>query len=125
MGTPTPALLDEIKFVDASIGQMVDELKDQGRYESTLIIITAKHGQSPIDPNRFYPIPGPNKDHGTTPADLLADLLPFVQSPSNPNGIGPTQDDLSLLWLADSKKTADAGAILGANAPKAGIGQLF
>jgi hypothetical protein len=125
MGTPTPALLDEIKFVDASIGQMVDELKDQGRYESTLIIITAKHGQSPIDPNRFYPIPGPNKDHGTTPADLLADLLPFVQSPSNPNGIGPTQDDVSLLWLADSKKTADAVAILEANATKAGIGQIF
>ena len=33
-------------FVDAGIGQMVAELKKQGLLESTLIIITAKHGQS-------------------------------------------------------------------------------
>jgi predicted AlkP superfamily pyrophosphatase or phosphodiesterase len=57
-GTPSEKLLTEIEFVDRSIGKMVGELKAQGLYESTLIIITAKHGQSPIDPNRFFPIPG-------------------------------------------------------------------
>jgi hypothetical protein len=51
-GTPTEALLGEIKFVDASIGAFVNRLKDEGLYDSTLIIITAKHGQSPIDPSR-------------------------------------------------------------------------
>ena len=49
MGTPTPELLGEIEYVDASIGEMVNELKDRGEYQSTLIIVTAKHGQSPID----------------------------------------------------------------------------
>ena len=49
-GTPTEALLGEFKFVDASIGAFVNELKEKGLYDSTLIVITAKHGQSPIDP---------------------------------------------------------------------------
>ena len=52
-GTPSAALLDEFKFVDASIGAFVSELKKQGLYDSTLIVITAKHGQSPIDPSRY------------------------------------------------------------------------
>src|SRR5579871_2465337 len=51
--TPSEALLGDIKFVDASIARFVDELKDKGLYDSTLIVITAKHGQSPIDPNRY------------------------------------------------------------------------
>src|SRR6202035_4560653 len=50
-GTPPPALLTEIKFVDASIGRFVTELKRQGLYQTTAIIISAKHGQSPIDHN--------------------------------------------------------------------------
>jgi len=124
-GTPSPELMQEIEYVDASIGQMIDGLRDHGRSDSTLIIVTAKHGQSPIDPNRYFPIPGPNHDHGTTPADLIANLIPFVQSPLNPNGIGPTQDDVSLLWLSDSSKTADAVSILEKNAAQAGIGQIF
>jgi hypothetical protein len=125
IGTPTAELLQEIEFVDASIGEMVEELKDQGRLDSTLIIVTAKHGQSPIDPKRFFPIPGPNNDHGTTPADLVANLLPFSESPANPDGIGPTQDDVSLLWLADGSTTDAAVSILETNATKAGIGQIF
>ena len=46
-GTPSAALLREIEFVDAAIGQMVSALKSQGIYDSTLIVVTAKHGQSP------------------------------------------------------------------------------
>lgn len=124
-GTPTPALLGEIEFVDAAIGEMVTALKDTGRFESTLIIVTAKHGQSPINPKSFFPIPGKSGANGETPADLVANLLPASESPTNPNGIGPTQDDVSLLWLADSNTTAAAVATLESNAAKAGIGQIF
>lgn len=124
-GTPTASLLKEIQFVDASVGEMVAELKSRGLYDSTLIIITAKHGQSPIDPARFLPIPGHSGTNGTSPADLIANLLPYSESPNNPNGIGPTQDDVSLLWLADSGQTKAAVAILEENATKAGIGQIF
>ena len=124
-GTPTPSLLAEIQFVDDSIGEMVAELKDEGVYDSTLIIITAKHGQSPIDPARFFPIPGPTGNNGISPANLIANLLPLSESPTNPKGIGPTEDDVSLLWLADQSQTQNAVSILEQNAAKAGIGQIF
>ena len=126
-GTPTPELLGEIEYVDASIGQMIDELKDRGEYQSTLIIVTAKHGQSPIDPKRYFPVPGPNNNNGTSPATLLAgaNLIPFVQSPLNPTGIGPTEDDVSLLWLTDSSKTEEAVSILEAHPVHIGAGEIF
>ena len=96
-GTPSAALLNEFKFVDASIGAFVSELKQQGLYDSTLIVITAKHGQSPIDPSRYVG----QTINGTSPATLLsnAGFLPFSESTNNPTGIGPTEDDVSLLWL--------------------------
>lgn len=123
--TPTPELLKEIEYVDQSIGQMVTTLKDQGLYDSTLIIISAKHGQSPIDPNRYLPIPGPNNNNGESPATLIDALLPTSEKPSNSSGIGPTEDDISLLWLTDSSQTGQAVSTLEANSSKAGIGQIF
>ena len=126
LGTPTAGLLSEIQFVDASIGEMITELKNQGLYDSTLIVITAKHGQSPIDPKRFFPIPGPGSDNnGTSPANLIASLLPESESPANTNGIGPTEDDVSLLWLSDSSQTANAVGTIEDNATKAGLGQIY
>lgn len=119
-GTPGPSLLSEIQFVDDAIGSFVDELKDHGKYESTLIIITAKHGQSPIDPNLYFPIPGKTMN-GKAPSDLLASLLPANQV----NGVGPTEDDVSLLWLTDPTTLSSAVATLEANRSTAGIGQIF
>jgi len=52
IGTPTQELLGEIQFADESIGSMVAELQNRRLYQSTLIIISAKHGQSPIDSAR-------------------------------------------------------------------------
>jgi len=120
-GTPTPALLSEFQFIDDSIGEMVNEIKDRGLYESTLIIITAKHGQSPIDPKFYNPI----LKTGTSPATLLANLLPASESPNTPGGIGPTEDDVSLLWLANPANTLSAVSTLESNITEAGIGQIF
>ena len=124
-GTPTSLLQDEIGFVDASIGQMVASLRSRGLVDSTLIVVTAKHGQSPIDPARFFPIPGHGGTNGTSPANWIAGYLPFSESPANPTGIGPTEDDISLLWLAHSSDTLAAVGVLEANAASAGIGQIF
>jgi Type I phosphodiesterase / nucleotide pyrophosphatase len=120
-GTPTPALLSELQFVDDSIGEMLTRIKDRGLYESTLIIITAKHGQSPIDPKLYNPI----LNNGTSPATLLASLLPYSESPNNPTGIGPTEDDISLIWLANSANTLSAVSTLQSNIIQAGIGEIF
>jgi hypothetical protein len=123
-GTPSTLLLGQIEFVDTAIGEFVGELKGRGLYESTLIIITAKHGQSPIDPARYFPIPGPNGTNGQSPATIIAALLPASESPTG-GGIGPTEDDVSLLWLADPKQRGNAVSMLQANAVAAGIGEIF
>jgi len=122
--TPSPVLQGEIAFVDASIGRMVKALKHQGLYDSTLIVITAKHGQSPIDPARYVP----QANVGSTPATVLQNCLPFSESPANPTGIGPTEDDISQLWLNQSLPGCDtesAVETLQANASQIAIDEIF
>jgi hypothetical protein len=121
-GTPSEALLGDIKFVDASIARFVDELKDKGLYESTLIVITAKHGQSPIDPNRYVS----NLINGSSPATLLsnAGFIPDSESTIG-SGIGPTEDDVSLLWLKSSSDTNASVQILEDSAALIGLGQIY
>jgi hypothetical protein len=130
IGTPTQALLSEIEFADTSIGLMITELKKQGLYQSTLVVISAKHGQNPIDSPRYLGIKVPsNSPITTSPADILDTLLPPSEQPSNSSGIGPTQDDISLIWLSDSSQTANAVQMLETTSPAtnniAGIGEIF
>jgi hypothetical protein len=124
-GTPTAPLLSELKFVDASIGEFVTELKAQGLYDSTLVVITAKHGQSPIDPNRYVS----QLINGTSPVTLLsnAGYIPDSESTNNPTGIGPTEDDVSLIWLKNSSDTDASVKIIQDNASATGValGQIF
>jgi len=130
MGTPTAALLGEIEFVDASIGKMVAELKAQGLFTETLIVISAKHGQSPVDSSRYTPITTSGLVT-TSPATILANAgcIPFSESPLNPTGIGPTEDDVSLVWLNSSCTLGTAVNMLEEQSPDAtniaGIGQIF
>lgn len=131
-GTPTAALLSEIEFADYSIGQMISALKSNGLSNSTLIIITAKHGQSPIDSARYLGISTvPNDPITTSPATIAANAgcLPWSESPLNPNGIGPTEDDVSMLWLNNTCTAADVAGMLESQSPAtsniAGIGEIF
>ncbi|MGH8324703.1 MAG: alkaline phosphatase family protein, partial [Steroidobacteraceae bacterium] len=123
-GTPSPALLNEIQFADLTIGKMVSELKRQGLYQTTAIIVAAKHGQSPIDPRRVLRIPADNAS-GQPPSAILS-----------PSGVGAAfpvvqalEDDISLLWLNDNspKATADAVSLLETNAATIGAtgGEFF
>ena len=123
--TPGAALFGEFQFVDASIAEFVSELKKQGLLDSTLIVITAKHGQSPIDPSRYIS----QLINYTSPATLLsnAGYIPSSESTNNANGIGPTEDDVSLLWLNSSSNTDASVQILEQNASATGIalGQIY
>jgi hypothetical protein len=47
--TPGNALTLQLQFVDDALGKFVNELKTQNIYDSTLVIVSAKHGQSPIN----------------------------------------------------------------------------
>src|SRR5262249_32758090 len=117
-GRASAALNDEIEVGDAGIGQMGEELKKQDLFNSTLIIVTVKHGHSPNEPHQVMKI------KGNSPANILHSFLPASEDPTG-NNIGPTEDDISLLWLANSNLTTSAVAMLEANAPAAGIGEIF
>jgi Type I phosphodiesterase / nucleotide pyrophosphatase len=116
---PSAQLLNEIQFVDASIGDLVNALKDANVYDNTLIIVTAKHGESPIDPS-MYVANGSN-----TPATLLGTAVPFSESPLNSTGIGATEDDVSVLWLAPGASVTDAVTLLEKNAKAIGLGEIY
>jgi len=122
LGTPSDSLLAEIQYVDGAIGQMVTELTKQGLLDSTLIIVSAKHGQSPIDPSRVLRIPG----------DVATDEPPSqILSPA---GVGPglpvaqaDEDDISMLWLTDQSQTESSVATLSlaTNENLFGQGEIF
>lgn len=120
-GDPTPSMASEIKFVDAAIGQMAEELENNHLLRSTVIIITAKHGQSPIDTNRFFPIPGHSGTNGMPPSEVLSTLLPL----SATTGLGLAEDDISQLWLIDPANTVKAVGMLEANGTAIGLGQIL
>lgn len=126
-GTPSDSLLSEIQFVDDSIGEMVQALRNRGLMDSTLIIITAKHGQGPIDPHQFFPIPG-KTNNGLSPATIISNQLNAAMPPSedpNGSGIGSTEDDVSLLWLTNPSYTDAAVKLLEDNRSTWGGGQLY
>jgi len=63
--TPGNALTQELRFVDNALGQFENELVKRHLDGSTLIIVSAKHGQSPIDKNDRVAIS--DSPYGSTP----------------------------------------------------------
>ncbi|MDR3468319.1 MAG: alkaline phosphatase family protein [Xanthobacteraceae bacterium] len=118
-GTPTPVLAYGLQQTDAALASMIAGLKQQGLYNSTVIIVTAKHGQSPINPVKV------NKPGHF--ADLVAALS---DSTTNPGGIAignanncatgacgfVQDDDVALIWLGDQTQTQATIDYLNTNA---------
>ena len=111
-GTPSAGLADAIAHTDASIGKMVAELSAKGLLDKTLIIVSAKHGQSPIDPATKRIV-----DKKTIP-----DLIDAIKS-GLPAQV--TQDTASLIWLSDQARTADVLQKLGASKDAAVIKEVY
>jgi hypothetical protein len=104
---PTAPLQQSLDYVDGALGSMLAELKKGGHLNSTLFIVGAKHGQSPIDVSTLHMEPGSNpfaiKDVAD-PADVLsAAHISLAQQ---------TADDVSLLWLTNHADTAAAVSAL-------------
>jgi Type I phosphodiesterase / nucleotide pyrophosphatase len=116
---PSAELLGEVEYVDTAIGEIVNALKTAGIYNDTLLIITAKHGDSPIDPTRYV------ADGANTPATLLGTAIPFSESPLNSTGIGATEDDVSVLWLKKGASVPAAVELLENNAAAIGLGEIY
>jgi len=111
-GTPSPGLADAIAHTDASIGKLVAELSAKGLLDKTLIIVSAKHGQSPIDPAAKRIV-----DKKTIP-----DLVDAIKA-GLPAQV--TQDTASLIWLSDQARTADVLQKLGTSKDAAVIEDIY
>ena len=118
-GTPTSVLAYGLKKTDEALGQMIHALKDAGLYESTLFIVTAKHGQSPINPHlvnkpgHFAALVANLPDASTNPAAIAI-------ANANACSTGPCglvqDDDIALIWLQDQSQTEAVRAYLNTNA---------
>jgi|HubBroStandDraft_6_1064221.scaffolds.fasta_scaffold02079_7 hypothetical protein len=110
LGAPNQGLAFELDFVDQSLGRIVAELKSQNLFNSTLIIIAAKHGQSPIDISKV------NRIGGGQPQTLIGPAEAFDIS-----------DDGSLIWLTDQELTPQVVTNLSQpeNQATLGIQEIF
>ncbi|NUP49104.1 MAG: sulfatase-like hydrolase/transferase [Catenulispora sp.] len=98
--TPGPLLAGSLDFVDAEVGRFTAELKAKGLQDSTAIVLSAKHGQSPKDPAALTRI-----DDGA-----LIDGLNAAWKQAHP-GAGDlvamaTDDDAVMMWLNDRGQAA-------------------
>lgn len=118
---PSAELVKEIEFVDASIGDIVQGLMNAGIYSNTLVIISAKHGGSPIDTSQYV------ADGTNTPATFLANAgcIPYSESPLNLTGIGATEDDVSVIWLNHNCTVVNSVELLDKNASAIGLGEIY
>jgi type I phosphodiesterase/nucleotide pyrophosphatase len=97
---PGPLLQRALTYVDQQLAAMVTELRSQGQLDSTAIIVSAKHGQSPQNPNDLTRI-----DDGPIIAGLNA---AWTQAhPGAPNLVAATtNDDAIMMWLSDRSRAA-------------------
>jgi len=96
IGTPSAGLASSIAFVDRSIGQMLEALQDRGLLQSTLVIVSAKHGQSPIDRTKR----------------VALDDAAVIAKPIGANFAFSIDDDGALIWLKDNTGGKTAAAVL-------------
>ncbi len=97
---PGPLLTRALNWLDGEIGLMVARIKADGLSHSTAIIISAKHGQSPTDPNALARVPDA----------AIISAINAAWTALHPSAgklvIFSTDDDGMLLWLSDRSQTA-------------------
>jgi len=122
LGTPTDVLEYALEQTDAALASMIQGLKVRHIYDSTLFIVSAKHGQSPINPTKINK-PGHFADivaalpDAATNGGAIAIANANACSPPAQQACGFVQDDdIALIWLGHQSQTAAAAAYLNANA---------
>lgn len=111
-GPNTPGLDDALTYVDDSIGRMLDRLEADGLADDTMVIVTAKHGNSPVDRSTLRWV------------DPTKTITPLI------NGVEPglaaqvTADTMPLIWLTDRSRAAEVASVLQENAATIGAGTI-
>jgi hypothetical protein len=97
---PGPLLSKALDYVDTSVGKLESALSASGHAKDTTIMLSAKHGQSPMDPAALTRVPDGAVIDGLNAAwkaahPASADLVAFS-----------TDDDIMQLWLSDHSQGA-------------------
>jgi len=118
-GTPSRVLAYALDQTDAALAAMIQSLKDQNLYDSTLFIVTSKHGQSPINPVKVNK-PGHFADLVAALPDGQTNQYAIAITNANACATGPcgfvNDDDIALIWLADQTLDIGASTYLDSNA---------
>ncbi len=116
LSTPSTNLSGALDYIDHALGRMVAALKAEHLDQTTAIIVTAKHGETALDPAHRQVV--------------LTSVIPAIVTGAGgafPPGKSATQKSNAFIWLADQSKTqAVVNALtLPANQTAAGIGQVL
>src|SRR6478735_371093 len=143
----SPLLLSAFQHVDVSIGRLLNELQSKNLRDKTLVVLTSKHGQAPIDPNRWRtesggavipggaggspgnlsPVINPRTvvqsayDANGNPVDVDVAKAPFVNSNSgsSPSVTGHVQlGDSGIVWLQDQNNLTVSSVVNVLNDPQ-------
>jgi predicted AlkP superfamily pyrophosphatase or phosphodiesterase len=111
-GEPSEGLAKSLDAVDASLAQISATLEAEKLATNTLVIISAKHGQSPIDPAKRRIVD--SKALKATLNSVGKDVIASV-----------TTDDVALVWLSDKSKTNDVVKALEAKKSDLAINSII
>lgn len=107
-----PGLAQALDYVNDAIGRMITEIANQGLTDSTMIILAAKSGNSPVDASKARLIP----------PDTITSLINSVE----PNlAAQVTADTAALIWLTDPSKTQAVAQVLRDNADLIGATKVY
>ena len=101
---PGPLLTRAFDFINDSLTSFVNHIDNDGLANSTVIILTAKHGQSPMNPADLIRI-----DDGAI-ITALNQAWCGCATPATPLVVFSSDDDGMLLWLSDRSSAATSFA---------------
>ena len=97
---PGPLVVRALNYINTEVGLMISEIQKRGQAGSTAIILSAKHGQSPTDPNALARVPD----------SPIISAINAAWKAAHPGAgdlvIFSTDDDGMLLWLSDRSQPA-------------------
>lgn len=113
-GTPSAMVASALDDVDSALGSLYNGLRAANILNTTAFIVTAKHGQAPIDPTLLKKIDSANL------TNAIAALAPGEPAQA-------TTDDVALVWLNNSANAPIivAGLSQPSNAASLGIDHII
>jgi hypothetical protein len=111
-GVPSASLDAAMGHVDNLVGELLDTLRQRHLAASTLIILTAKHGNGPIDPTLVRHIPS-------------ARLHAVISAAAQGEPAQLTTDQGALIWLHDARNSGTVARTLLADREQLGIARVL